>query len=35
MFNQDNRSVRVVAVILFITFLLPTTFVSAEENETQ
>ncbi len=33
MFNQTSRSV--IAIILFITLLLSTTFVFAEENETQ
>jgi hypothetical protein len=35
MFNQNNRSVKVITVIFFITFLLPTTFVFSEENEVQ
>ncbi len=35
MFNQNNCSVKVVAIILFITFLLSATFVFTEENETQ
>ncbi len=35
MFNQTNRSVKVIALIIFITFLLPATFVFAEETEAQ